>query len=136
MTKENKGKAAEERSEGGPETEDIPKCCVCRFPLLVAVLQLLLGVAVTVVAFLMAAISPSLLARETPYWAGIIVRPSPPPPPPLSNVLPSMVQTSRCEHEESTEILPSGSEAVCSSVHDASPTCMHACLHVPLSWPV
>ncbi|KAM3608710.1 uncharacterized protein V6R79_003487 [Siganus canaliculatus] len=50
------------------------KCSnVCRFPLLVALLQLLLGVAVTVVAFLTLAVSPSLLARETPHWAGIIL---------------------------------------------------------------
>ncbi|XP_027017233.1 sarcospan [Tachysurus fulvidraco] len=48
-------------------------CCGCRFPLLIALLQLLLGIAITVVAFLMTTISPSLLARETPHWAGIIL---------------------------------------------------------------
>lgn len=67
--KEGRSKKREER----PEAEATPKCRFCGFPLLVALLQLLLGVAVTVVAFLMLAISPSLLARETPHWAGIIV---------------------------------------------------------------
>ncbi|CAG03430.1 unnamed protein product, partial [Tetraodon nigroviridis] len=62
-----------EKREGSPEAEDGHKCRFCRFPLVVALLQLLLGVAVTVVAFLMLAISPSLLARETPHWAGIIL---------------------------------------------------------------
>lgn len=66
------GKKKKKRDES-PAPEDGHKCRVCRFPLLVALLQLLLGVAVTVVAFLMLAISPSLLARETPHWAGIIV---------------------------------------------------------------
>lgn len=67
--KESRSKKREE----SPEPEDGHKCRFCRFPLSVALLQLLLGVAVTVVAFLMLAISPSLLARETPHWAGIIV---------------------------------------------------------------
>lgn len=66
------GKKKKKRDES-PAPEDGHKCRVCRFPLLVALLQLLLGVAVTVVAFLMLAISPSLLARETPHWAGIIL---------------------------------------------------------------
>lgn len=57
----------------GPVMEEAQICCGCRFPLLVAVLQLLLGIAIAVVAFLMLAISSSLLARETPHWAGIIV---------------------------------------------------------------
>ncbi|XP_034735276.1 sarcospan [Etheostoma cragini] len=61
------------KRDESPAPEDGQKCRVCRFPLLVALLQLLLGVAVTVVAFLMLAISPSLLARETPHWAGIIL---------------------------------------------------------------
>ncbi|XP_058502385.1 sarcospan [Solea solea] len=56
-----------------PAPEDRKKCRGCCFPLLVALLQLLLGVAVAAVAFLMLAISPSLLARETPHWAGIIL---------------------------------------------------------------
>lgn len=73
MSKKNEGKEADGRSEEGPGVEENPKCCGCHFPLLVALLQLLLGVAVAVVAFLMAAISPSLLARETPHWAGIIL---------------------------------------------------------------
>lgn len=58
---------------GGLVLEEAQKCCGCRFPLLVALLQLLLGIAVAAVAFLMVAISSSLLARETPHWAGIIV---------------------------------------------------------------
>ncbi|XP_075998411.1 sarcospan [Genypterus blacodes] len=66
-------KAMKKRSGEGPAPEDGQKCRVCRFPLLVALLQLLLGVAVAAVAFLMLAISPSLLARETPHWAGIIL---------------------------------------------------------------
>lgn len=71
---EKKGSSDKEKKrEGSPEAEDGHRGRFCRFPLLVAVLQLLLGVAVTVVAFLMLAISPSLLARETPHWAGIIV---------------------------------------------------------------
>lgn len=61
------------KRDDSPESEDGHKCKICRFPLLVALFQLLLGVAVTAVAFLMLAISPSLLARETPHWAGIIV---------------------------------------------------------------
>ncbi|XP_041795624.1 sarcospan [Chelmon rostratus] len=68
----NKKEGKEWRDES-PAPEDGHKCRVCRFPLLVALLQLLLGVAVTAVAFLMLAISPSLLARETPHWAGIIL---------------------------------------------------------------
>lgn len=66
-------KEGRRKRDDSPAPEDGDKCRVCRFPLLVALLQLLLGVAVTAVAFLMLAISPSLLARETPHWAGIIV---------------------------------------------------------------
>ncbi|KAF3854647.1 hypothetical protein F7725_022702 [Dissostichus mawsoni] len=58
--KEEKKKKRDE----SPVPEDSHKCRVCRFPLLVALLQLLLGAAVTVVAFLMLAISPSLMARD------------------------------------------------------------------------
>lgn len=65
------GKKGTDGSEEGLASEDTPKCCGCRFPLLVALLQLLLGLAVAIVAFLMVAISPSLLVRETPHWAGI-----------------------------------------------------------------
>lgn len=68
-SKEKKGQA----ETGGPVLEEAQKCCGCRFPLLVALLQLLLGIAVAAVAFLMVTISSSLLARETPHWAGIIV---------------------------------------------------------------
>ncbi|XP_006103054.1 sarcospan [Myotis lucifugus] len=53
--------------------EEARTCCGCRFPLLLALLQLALGIAVTVVGFLMASISPSLLVRDTPFWAGILV---------------------------------------------------------------
>nr|XP_056703258.1 sarcospan [Euleptes europaea] len=53
--------------------EDAHKCCGCHFPLLVALLQLALGVSITVLGFLMASFSSSLLARDTPYWAGIIL---------------------------------------------------------------
>lgn len=66
-------KEGKKKRDDSPTPEDSHKCRVCRFPLLVALLQLLLGVAVTAVAFLMLAISPSLLARETPHWAGIIL---------------------------------------------------------------
>ncbi|XP_021509075.1 sarcospan isoform X3 [Meriones unguiculatus] len=60
---------------GAPESteEEARTCCGCRFPLLLALLQLALGIAVTVLGFLMASISPSLLVRDTPFWAGIIV---------------------------------------------------------------
>ncbi|XP_059421115.1 sarcospan-like [Carassius carassius] len=67
--KEKKGQA----ETGGSVLEEAQKCCGCRFPLLVALLQLLLGIAVAAVAFLMVAISSSLLPRETPHWAGIIM---------------------------------------------------------------
>ncbi|KAI3371456.1 hypothetical protein L3Q82_024050 [Scortum barcoo] len=66
-------KGGKKKRDESPAPEDDHKCRVCRFPLLVALLQLLLGVAVIAVAFLMLAISPSLLARETPHWAGIIL---------------------------------------------------------------
>lgn len=64
--------ADEEDAKAGKE-EDVHTCCGCRFPLLVALLQLMLGVSITVLAFLMAEFSPSLLLRETPYWAGALV---------------------------------------------------------------
>nr|XP_020474221.1 sarcospan [Monopterus albus] len=66
-------KEGKKKRDESPAAEDGKKCRVCRFPVLVALLQLLLGVAVTVVAFLMLAISSSLLVRETPHWAGIIL---------------------------------------------------------------
>ncbi|XP_066121054.1 sarcospan [Saccopteryx bilineata] len=63
------------KGKGAPEEygEEARTCCGCRFPLLLALLQLALGIAVTVVGFLMASISSSLLVRDTPFWAGIIV---------------------------------------------------------------
>uniref|UniRef100_A0AC11EPW2 Sarcospan n=1 Tax=Ovis aries TaxID=9940 RepID=A0AC11EPW2_SHEEP len=63
------------RGAGAPKEsgEEARMCCGCRFPLLLALLQLALGIAVTVVGFLMAGISSSLLVRDTPFWAGIIV---------------------------------------------------------------
>ncbi|KAM7396524.1 hypothetical protein PAMP_019558 [Pampus punctatissimus] len=66
-------KEGSKKMDESPAPQNSHKCRVCHFPLLVAMLQLLLGVAVTAVAFLMLAFSPSLLARETPYWAGIIL---------------------------------------------------------------
>lgn len=66
-------KEGRKRRDESPDGGDRKKCRGCCFPLFIALLQLLLGVAVTVVAFLMLAISPSLLTRETPHWAGIIV---------------------------------------------------------------
>lgn len=66
-------KEGKKKWDESPAPEDGHKCRVCRFPLLIALLQLLLGAAVTAVAFFMLAVSPSLLTRETPYWAGIIV---------------------------------------------------------------
>ncbi|XP_072418431.1 sarcospan [Chiloscyllium punctatum] len=59
-------------SKAGSE-EDAHKCCGCRFPILIALLQLLLGITIAVVAFIMKTISSSLLARDTPYWVGIII---------------------------------------------------------------
>ncbi|XP_055011210.1 sarcospan isoform X2 [Boleophthalmus pectinirostris] len=59
--------------EESPEPERGGCRHTCRFPLLLAPLQLLLGVAVAVVAFLTLSITSSLLARETPHWAGIIL---------------------------------------------------------------
>uniref|UniRef100_W5NDZ9 Sarcospan (Kras oncogene-associated gene) n=3 Tax=Lepisosteus oculatus TaxID=7918 RepID=W5NDZ9_LEPOC len=55
------------------QKEDSHTCCGCRFPLLIAFLQLILGISIAVVAFIMTGISSSLLTRETPHWAGIIV---------------------------------------------------------------
>ncbi|XP_068595531.1 sarcospan [Brachionichthys hirsutus] len=60
-----------DEDEGRNKARDGPRGSVCRFPLLVALLQLLLGVAVAAVAFLMMAVTPSLHAREAPHWAGI-----------------------------------------------------------------
>uniref|UniRef100_A0AAZ3P9E9 Sarcospan n=1 Tax=Oncorhynchus tshawytscha TaxID=74940 RepID=A0AAZ3P9E9_ONCTS len=59
--------------DGGSVPENSHKCCGCHFPLLIALLQLLLSVAITAVAFPMVTISPSLLARETPDLAGILL---------------------------------------------------------------
>ncbi|XP_068806070.1 LOW QUALITY PROTEIN: sarcospan [Struthio camelus] len=77
---ETSGSAAtrkeEEGARGDPKTgraEETPACCGCRFPLLLALLQLALGTAVAVLGFLAAGVSSSLLVRDTPHWAGIIV---------------------------------------------------------------
>ncbi|XP_070611164.1 sarcospan [Erythrolamprus reginae] len=59
--------------KAGKEEDSVHTCCGCRFPLLAALLQLALGVSITVLAFLMAEFSPALLLRETPYWAGALV---------------------------------------------------------------
>ncbi|KAM6418510.1 sarcospan [Pluvialis apricaria] len=69
-------KKKQKKTKGDPKTgqeEESHTCCGCRFPLLFALLQLALGISVTVLGFLMAGISSSLLVRDTPYWAGIIV---------------------------------------------------------------
>lgn len=71
-----KKKKQKKTTKGDPKTgqeEESHTCCGCRFPLLFALLQLALGISVTVLGFLMAGISSSLLVRDTPYWAGIIV---------------------------------------------------------------
>ncbi|XP_067145952.1 sarcospan [Apteryx mantelli] len=65
-----------EEGEGDPKAgaeEAPPTCCGCRFPLLLALLQLALGTAVAVLGFLAAGISSSVLVRDTPHWAGISV---------------------------------------------------------------
>ncbi|KAJ7329513.1 hypothetical protein JRQ81_015687 [Phrynocephalus forsythii] len=67
-----KKKAPRDDPKAGQE-EDAHTCWGCRFPLLVAFCQLVLGASVIVLGFLMAGISSSLLVRDTPYWAGIIV---------------------------------------------------------------
>ncbi|KAJ3596142.1 hypothetical protein NHX12_002551 [Muraenolepis orangiensis] len=61
------------KEEDGPGRAESPRCCGCRFPLLVAALQLLLGLSTAAVAFLTLNTSRSLSARETPHWAGITV---------------------------------------------------------------
>ncbi|KAG8438563.1 hypothetical protein GDO86_004942 [Hymenochirus boettgeri] len=58
------------KEEKGSQDE-VHTCC--RFPLLVALLQLALGVSVTVLSFIMVWSCSSLLLRDTPYWAGISV---------------------------------------------------------------
>ncbi|NXC35315.1 SSPN protein, partial [Campylorhamphus procurvoides] len=72
MKKKKKPKKAKGDPKCGQE-EESHTCCGCRFPLLLALLQLALGTSVTVLGFLMAGITSSLLVRDTPYWAGIIV---------------------------------------------------------------
>ncbi|NXU42834.1 SSPN protein, partial [Drymodes brunneopygia] len=72
MKKKKKQKKAKGDPKSGRE-EESHTCCGCRFPLLLALLQLALGTSVTVLGFLMAGISSSLPVRDTPYWAGIIV---------------------------------------------------------------
>nr|XP_023671064.1 sarcospan [Paramormyrops kingsleyae] len=62
--------SASDESDG---EKDGRTCLGCRFPLIIATLQLVLSVTIMTVAFVMVFISPSLMARETPYWAGIIV---------------------------------------------------------------
>ncbi|XP_062990330.1 sarcospan [Elgaria multicarinata webbii] len=74
--KEEEAAMKKKQAKGDPKAaqeEDVHTCCGCRFPLLVALLQLALGASVTVLGFLMAGVSVSLLVRDTPYWAGIIV---------------------------------------------------------------
>lgn len=71
--KDSTSKEMKKRKDEGLDEEGGTGRRVCRFPLLVAVLQLLLGAAVATVAFLTLAVSPSLTARETPHWAGILL---------------------------------------------------------------
>ncbi|KAK1167099.1 sarcospan isoform X1 [Acipenser oxyrinchus oxyrinchus] len=74
---ENKGDMEKNKGQKGKlkagQQEDSHICCGCRFPLLIALLQLILGISIAVVAFLMTSISSYLLTRETPHWAGIFV---------------------------------------------------------------
>ncbi|XP_019371245.1 PREDICTED: sarcospan [Gavialis gangeticus] len=65
-----------DKAKGDPKTgqeEESHTCCGCRFPLLLSLLQLVLGISITVLGFIMAGISSSFLVRDTPYWAGIII---------------------------------------------------------------
>uniref|UniRef100_UPI00398EBB3E sarcospan n=1 Tax=Pristiophorus japonicus TaxID=55135 RepID=UPI00398EBB3E len=70
-------RAAEKKDKKGAakagQDEDSHKCCGCRFPVIIASLQLVLGITIAVVAFIMKSLSSSLLARDTPYWVGIII---------------------------------------------------------------
>lgn len=66
-------KKKKKKEEKNGATNESQTCCGCRFPLLVALLQLTLGAAITVVAIVMAVTCSSLLVRDTPHWAGIIV---------------------------------------------------------------
>ncbi|XP_032895326.1 sarcospan [Amblyraja radiata] len=71
------GGAAGDKGKAGRDSKymepDPHKCCGCRFPLLVALAQLLLAITITVLAFIMMTLSSSLLTRDTPYWVGIIM---------------------------------------------------------------
>ncbi|XP_018411578.1 PREDICTED: sarcospan [Nanorana parkeri] len=69
---QKKQKKEKKAAKAGAQDE-AHTCCGCRFPLLVALLQLTLGLSVAAVAFIMAANCSSLLVRDTPHWAGIIV---------------------------------------------------------------
>ncbi|KAF7246693.1 Sarcospan [Varanus komodoensis] len=74
--KEQEAAMKKKQAKGDPKAaqeEEAHTCCGCRFPLLVALLQLALGASITALGFIMAGISVSLLVRDTPYWAGIIV---------------------------------------------------------------
>ncbi|XP_063785172.1 sarcospan [Pseudophryne corroboree] len=73
--KKAEGKKAKKgkKDEKAGQQEESHTCWGCRFPLLVALLQLTLGVSITVVAFIMAVNFSSLLVRDTPHWAGILV---------------------------------------------------------------
>uniref|UniRef100_A0A8C4QRC6 Sarcospan (Kras oncogene-associated gene) n=1 Tax=Eptatretus burgeri TaxID=7764 RepID=A0A8C4QRC6_EPTBU len=53
-----------------PEPDERYTCCGCPFPLLLALLQLVLGAGVTAVAFTSLHLS-NLPVRDTPYWAGL-----------------------------------------------------------------
>ncbi|KAM3926633.1 sarcospan [Leptodactylus fuscus] len=71
--KKAEAKKRKKKDEKTGRPDESQTCCGCRFPLLVALLQLTLGVSITVVAIIMAINCSSLLVRDTPHWAGIIV---------------------------------------------------------------
>ncbi|KAJ6666386.1 hypothetical protein lerEdw1_000659 [Lerista edwardsae] len=71
MPKKQAGAA--EPKTAGLEEEARHTCCGCRFPLLLALLQLALGASVIALGVLMAIGSASLPVRDTPYWAGVLV---------------------------------------------------------------
>nr|XP_033807308.1 sarcospan [Geotrypetes seraphini] len=74
--KEKKAAMKKKGDKGDPQTgpdQESYTCWGCRFPLLLALLQLVLGISVTVLAFITAGSSSSLLVRDTPHWAGITV---------------------------------------------------------------
>uniref|UniRef100_A0A4W3J4W0 Sarcospan (Kras oncogene-associated gene) n=1 Tax=Callorhinchus milii TaxID=7868 RepID=A0A4W3J4W0_CALMI len=70
---EKKKKVDKKTAQIAAQDEDPHVCCGCRFPVVLALLQLAFGITITVIAFIMKSTSSSLLVRDTPYWVGIIV---------------------------------------------------------------